>query len=120
MTRKNFRQRPLAIALAATLAIGAANVLALDVDVRTPPGGGFAVHDSSGALVRLFVDGTSGAVTIPFLTGAATQANPVCFQTATGLLGQCLSGSIGATGATGATGAAGATGATGATGAAGA
>src|SRR5215467_658909 len=120
MKTGHFRKRPLAMALATVMALSSQRLLAADVDVRTPPGGGFAVHDNGGTLLRLFVDGGSGAVTIPFLVGAAAQPSPVCFQTGTGLLGTCASGGAGATGATGATGAGGAAGPTGSAGAAGA
>ena len=113
MNTRRFRRRPLAIALAAVMALSSQRLLAADVEIRMPVGGGFSVRDNGGTLLRLLVD-SSGAVTIPFLVTAATQPSAVCFQTGTGLLGQCVTGSFaGATGATGATGAAGATGATG-------
>ena len=85
MNGKHFRRRPLAIALAATLAFSSANALAADVEIRTPAGGGFAVRDSTGSLLRLFLDGSTGALSIPFLTTAAVQPNPICFQNGTGL-----------------------------------
>jgi hypothetical protein len=87
MNTGHFRKRPLAIALAASLAFGYSHVLAADVEIRTPAGGGFAVRDSTGSLLRMFLDGSSGALTIPFLTTAAAQPNPICFQNGTGLLG---------------------------------
>ena len=110
-----FARRPLTVALALALATSGQQLRAADVDIRTPAGGNFAVHDSTGALLRLLVNGTNGEVTIPFLTTAPVQPNLVCFQNGTGLLGQCAAGGFGATGATGATGAIGATGAMGAT-----
>jgi len=94
MRTNRFKQRPLAIALAATLAFGGVTAYAADVEVRTPSGGGFAVRDTSGTLLRLFVDGITGEVTVPFLTSAPQQPNVVCFQTSTGMLGQCAPGSI--------------------------
>ncbi len=93
MRTKRFKQRPLAIALAGTLAIGGINAYAADVEVRTPAGGGFAVRDSGGSILRLFVDGATGEVTVPQLVSAPQQPNVVCFQTATGMLGQCAPGS---------------------------
>ncbi len=109
-----FARRPLTVALALALAASGQQLRAADVEIRTPPGGNFAVRDSTGALLRLLVNGTNGEVTIPFLTTAPVQPSLVCFQTGTGLLGQCATGAFGATGATGATGAMGATGVTGA------
>lgn len=113
-------KRPLALAVAMVLAASGAESIAADVEVRTPAGGNFAVRDSSGALLRLLVNGSTGEVTIPFLTGAPQRATPVCFETGTGLLGQCapIAGS-GPTGPTGPTGPAGPTGSAGPTGAAG-
>src|SRR5262245_241240 len=114
MTTHPFKQRPLAIALAATLALGSSRLNAAEVEIRTPPGGNFAVRDSTGAILRLLVNGTTGEVTIPFLTGAPQQSNVVCFQTGTGLLGQCTPGSVtgpqGAQGPQGSQGSAGAQG----------
>jgi hypothetical protein len=66
MRTNRFKQRPLAIALAATLAFGGVKVYAADVEVRTPPGGGFAVRDSTGSLLRLLVNGVTGEVTVPY------------------------------------------------------
>src|SRR5215471_16602483 len=110
MNGRRFRQRPLAIALATSLALGSAKALAVDVEIRTPPGGGFAVRDSAGTLLRLFVNGATGEVTIPFLVAAPQQPNGVCFQNGTGLLGQCPPGSQGPQGPQGAQGAQGAQG----------
>src|SRR6185369_6266908 len=104
MNGKHFRRRPLAIALAATLAFSSANALAADVEIRTPAGGGFAVRDSTGSLLRLFLDGSTGALSIPFLTTAAVQPNPICFQNGTGLVGQCAPGAGGSQGPQGAVG----------------
>lgn len=100
--------------------------LAADVEVSTPPAGGFVVKDNGGS-VRLRVN-TDGSVTIPALPSALQQQQFVCFDAASGLLGSCPAvpggatgpaGPTGATGATGPTGSAGPTGATGATGATG-
>src|SRR6185295_14130032 len=99
-----FARRPLTAALALALAATGQQLLAADVEVRTPPGGNFAVRDSTNTLLRLLVNGTSGEVTIPFLTIAPVQPNLVCFDTVTGILGQCAPGAFGATGAIGATG----------------
>jgi hypothetical protein len=71
------------------------------------PRGNFAVRDSTGSILRLLVNGTTGEVTIPYLTGAPQYTLPVCFQTGTGLWTvrhRCVHGTDGATGATGATG----------------
>ena len=94
MKTNRFRQRPLAIALAATLALGGAKVYAAEVEIRTPAGGGFAVRDSTGSLSRLLVNGATGEVAIPYLQFATQQNNVVCFQLASGLLGQCVPGSL--------------------------
>jgi hypothetical protein len=109
-----FARRPLTAALAFALAASGQQLRAADVEIRTPPGGNFAVRDSTGALLGLLVNGINGEVTVPFLTVAGVQPNLVCFQPGTGLLGQCATVALGPTGATGATGAMGATGATGA------
>ena len=92
-----FAKRPLAAALAFALAASGQQLRAADVEIRTPPGGNFAVRDSTGALLGLLVNGTDGQVTIPFLTTAAVQPSLVCFQPGTGLLGQCATGAFGAT-----------------------
>ena len=112
-----FTRRPLTAALAFALAASGQQLRAADVEIRTPPAGNFAVRDSTGALLRLLVNGTNGSVTIPFLTTAPIQPSLVCFQPGTGLLGQCATGATGGFGATGATGATGPMGVTGATGA---
>ncbi len=117
MKTNRFRQRPLAIALAATLALGGVRVYAADVEIRTPAGGGFAVRDSTGSLSRLLVNGVTGEVAIPNLQFALQQNNVVCFQLASGLLGQCAPGSLtGPQGPQGAQGIAGPQGAQGANG----
>ena len=113
------------IAVATALLLAATTALAADVELQSPPGGSVIVKDSAGT-VRLQVQG-SGAVTIPNLITAPQLNRVTCFDSATGVLGQCLPGALpsGATGATGpmgstgATGAAGTTGLTGATGAVG-
>ena len=99
-----FAKRPLTAALALALAASGQQLRAADVVILTPPGGNFAVRNSTGSLLGLLVDGTNGQVTIPFLTAAPVQASLVCFQPGTGLLGECATGAIGAPGATGATG----------------
>jgi hypothetical protein len=66
----------LAIALAAIMAFNSQRVLAADVEIRMPIGGGFAVRDNGGTLLRLLVD-SSGAMTIPFLVTAAMQPSAV-------------------------------------------
>ena len=122
-----FARRPIAIALAgALLTVGLpAEVLAADVELWAPPGGNVVIKDSSGSLVRLQVNGTTGDVVIPYLPQTTQQTSPLCFNAVTGLLGQCGAlpigppGPTGATGATGDTGLIGATGPTGATGATG-
>ncbi len=103
MKTNRLKRRPLAIALAATLALGGARVQAADVTIKTPPGGGFVLSDSTGALLGLVFNHVNGEISIPYLVVGAQQPNVVCFQTATGLLGQCAPGSL--TGPQGAQGA---------------
>ena len=126
---RGFARKPLVLALAVALAIGASAATAADLDIRAPAGGGVAIKDNAAANTLLRVDGT-GPVTIPNLKSAGQKDQVVCFDSASGQLGQCLPGAlpVGATGATGAPGpkgekgdigATGATGPTGATGATG-
>ena len=107
----------LQIAVATALMLAATTALAADVELQSPPGGSVIVKDSAGT-VRLQVQG-GGAVTIPNLTTAPQLNRVTCFDSATGVLGQCLPGAL-PSGATGAMGPMGATGSTGATGAIGA
>lgn len=59
-----------------------------DVEVTPANGGAFVVLDSSGAPARFRVD-ESGAVTIPGLPTTILEDAPVCYDAATGLLGNC-------------------------------
>ena len=107
------------IAVATALMLAATTALAADVELQSPPGGSVIVKDSGGT-VRLQVQG-SGAVTIPNLTTAPQLNRVTCFDSATGVLGQCLPGALpagttGSTGPMGATGPAGVSGPTGTTG----
>jgi len=76
-------------AVALMLAMLTGSVHAADVEIWTAAGGNFAVKDSTGALVRLLINGSNGDVLLPFLTFAAAQPSAVCFNSGTGLLGQC-------------------------------
>ncbi|MEO6748468.1 MAG: collagen-like protein [Casimicrobiaceae bacterium] len=79
-----------AMAVAALmLAMLTGSARAADVEIWTAAGGNFAVKDSTGALVRLLVNGSNGDVQLPFLASAAAQSSAVCFNSGTGLLGQC-------------------------------
>jgi hypothetical protein len=115
----NCRLQIKAAAAAASLTLGGASVWSNDVSVTPPAGSGFVVKDSSGN-ERLRVQGTTGAVTVPGLSGQAQNSNLICFDGPTGRLGPCASGIGGATGPTGNTGAQGPQGSAGATGAQGA
>ncbi len=115
----NCRLQIKAAAAAASLTLGGASVWSNDVSVTPPAGSGFVVKDSSGN-ERLRVQGTTGAVTVPGLSGQAQNSNLICFDGPTGRLGPCASGVGGATGPTGNTGAQGPQGSAGATGAQGA
>lgn len=106
--------------LIAALVAGALHchaVMAADIVLAPPPNGGFTVTNTDKTQIRLRVDEASGAVTVPGLASAPSQATPVCHGPG-GALGNCA-GVVGATGATGATGVTGPAGATGATGSAG-
>lgn len=120
------RRRSSLLTLAISTALPFTQVSAQDVSITPPSGGGFAVKDSAGNIVRFRVD-ANGNVIVPGLAGAAQQSALVCFNTASGTFGPCAAdigsgatGAAGATGPTGPTGAAGTTGATGPTGATGA
>ncbi|HZX90863.1 MAG TPA: hypothetical protein VFE67_09480, partial [Rudaea sp.] len=77
--RDRFARRPIAVALAgALLATGLpAELLAADVEIWAPPGGNVVIKDSSGSLVRLQVNGTTGDVQIPYLPQATPQTFPL-------------------------------------------
>ncbi len=83
MATNQFRKRPLALALALALVATGNDVIAADVQILTPPGGNFAVRDSASTL-RMLINGTTGEVTIPYLTIGAQYTNPVCFLRGTG------------------------------------
>ena len=115
----NCRLQIKAVAAAASLTLGGASVWSNDVSVTPPAGSGFVIKDSSGN-ERLRVQSTTGAVTVPGLSGQAQNSNLICFDGPTGRLGPCASGVGGATGPTGNTGAQGAQGVAGPAGPAGA
>jgi hypothetical protein len=108
----NCRLQIRAVAAAASLTLGGASVWSNDVSVTPPAGSGFVIKDSSGN-ERLRVQSTTGAVTVPGLSGQTQNSNLICFDGPTGRLGPCASGVGGATGPTGNTGAQGAQGAQG-------
>lgn len=90
------------LAFALTLALPLVlDAQAADTTVQPAAGSGFVVKDSSGANERLRVQ-DSGAVTLPAVPGAATQAQALCIS-AGGLLGPCAASS-GGTSYTAATG----------------
>ena len=68
-------RRPIAVALAgALLAVGfPTEVLAADVELWAPPGGNVVIKDSSGSVLRMLVNGSTGDVQIPYLPGAVPQ-----------------------------------------------
>lgn len=78
---------------AAFLPSPTAVAFAADVTVQPASGSGFVVKDASGANERLRVQ-ENGAISVPGLVSAATQAQAVCAN-ATGVLGLCTSGSGG-------------------------
>ncbi|HEY5365749.1 MAG TPA: hypothetical protein VIL19_04690, partial [Casimicrobiaceae bacterium] len=108
---------PAMAAAALMLAMLTGSVRAADVEIWTAVGGNFAVKDSTGALVRLLVNGSNGDVQLPFLTSAAAQSSAVCFNSGTGLLGQCATFPTGPQGPAGPPGPPGASGPTGSPGA---
>lgn len=146
MNTRTFKCKHLAGAITVALALCSLSATAADIEVQTPAAGNFVVRNStSNVLLQIQ---SAGVVTIPFLTTAGQVDTVLCFDSASGLLGQCAPGAIpaglmgppgppgatgatgpagssgpvgpiGPAGATGATGPAGATGATGATGPAG-
>ncbi len=89
---------------------------AADVETRTPPGGNFTVFDSTGAQLRLLIDGTNGDIQVPRLPTSTPQDNAVCFDAGTGLLGQCSAFPAGPAGPSGPSGPAGTAGGPGAPG----
>lgn len=95
------------------LAAGGAPLVAQSGDIAaTPaPGQGFAVSDASGTLVRLRV-GEDGVVIIPGFPAALQREEYVCFDGASGQLGQCppLMGEVGPPGPAGSVGSQGPTG----------
>jgi len=107
MKTHDFQRRHLASAIAVAFALCSLPASAADVVVQTPSGGNFVIKDST-ANVLMQVLGT-GPVTIPFLTTAAQVDTVVCFDSTSGLLGQCAPAALGG----GAQGPAGPTGATG-------
>lgn len=80
----------LVLVLIATLPF-ASGLHAADTTVQPAAGSGFVVKDGSGANERLRVQ-DSGAITLPALPNAATQAQALCIG-AGGLLGPCATNS---------------------------
>jgi BclB C-terminal domain-containing protein len=119
MKTRGFQCNRLAGAIIAALALCSSSAMAADVEVQTPASGNFVIKNSTSNLL-LQIQGP-GAVTLPFLTTAGQVNTVVCFDSTSGLLGQCAPGAIpaGATGPAGPAGPAGATGPAGPTGAAG-
>lgn len=114
---KLFRLAPLT-ALVLALVMPAA-AMAADIRLTPPPGGGMVVTDSTGAQVRLRVDG-SGAIAMPGLADTSAPYQVLCMGNA-GALGTCPAGAVvGPVGPTGPTGPAGPVGPVGAAGAPGA
>jgi len=121
MSTHAYRRKRLAVAVAMALALASPLAArAADVEIRTPPAGNFTVRDSAGSVLLLQILGT-GPVTIPWLTGAGQVDRVLCFDSASGLLGQCLPNALpaGPSGPTGPAGVAGPPGPTGPTGPAG-
>ncbi|MEO8847856.1 MAG: collagen-like protein [Casimicrobiaceae bacterium] len=108
---------PMLVAL--MLAFASVGAHAGDVEMWTAPGGNFSIKDSTGAIVLMLVNGTTGDVMIPLLPTAGTQANAVCVNSATGLLGQCATVPTGPPGPAGPPGSQGIPGTTGSAGPAG-
>lgn len=109
-------------AVIAALAVASANLYAVDLEMKAPPGGRVAIKNADGSLTMLIVDPTTGTVILPTLPGStAASAGVVCFD-ATGALAKCAAivGATGPAGATGPIGPAGPGGPTGLTGATGA
>jgi len=128
MKTHDFQRRHLASAIAVAFALCSLPASAADVVVQTPSGGNFVIKNST-ANVLMQVQGT-GPVTIPFLTTAGQVNTVLCFDSTSGLLGQCSpaalgggpqgpAGPTGATGPSGPTGPAGSAGGAGSTGLAG-
>jgi len=82
---RGFVLRPVPLALAAAMALTtvSVNVPAADVEIWGPPGGGFAVRDSTGAILRLLVD-VNGDVFIPHLPATIVQNSFLCFNATSG------------------------------------
>jgi len=93
MKTHDFQRRHLASAIAVAFALCSLPASAADVVVQTPSGGNFVIKDST-ANVLMQVLGT-GPVTIPFLTTAAQVDTVVCFDSTSGLLGQCAPAALG-------------------------
>lgn len=110
------RTVPIPLALAIHLALSSTAVGAADIEAQLAPGDGFEVNSQNGTVVRLRVN-DDGSVVVPALPGAIGEEQYLCFDTASGQLGRCLTPPVGPTGATGPVGPTGAIGPTGATGA---
>lgn len=84
------RTRSLSFVVAAFLAGSVPAAHAADVTVQPAAGSGFVVKDAGGANERLRVQ-ESGAVSLPSVVGAPTQAQGLCIGAA-GQLGPCTGG----------------------------
>jgi len=112
------RTAPIPLVVAIQLALSATALQAADIEAQLAPGDGFEVNSQNGTVVRLRVN-DDGTVVVPALPGAIGEEQYLCFDTASGQLGRCLTPPVGPTGPTGPAGPQGAIGPTGATGAAG-
>ena len=100
--KDRFARHPIAVALATMmLTVGyAAEAPAADMELWAPPGGNVVIKDSTGSILRMLVNGTTGEVRIPQLPNADFFGTATCFGS-DGTLGRCSMTSIGATGARG-------------------
>ena len=121
---QNFKLRPTRIACAIAVALGLglfAGVHAADMNITAATPDGINIRNGANAITARFTNGQQ--VVIPGLILPTPAFNAaVCYDTATGTLGPCVSvpsGAMGATGMAGATGPAGPIGATGIAGPAG-
>jgi hypothetical protein len=96
VARECLRERAresLPLVLAAALALFGAAATGADLEIRAPAGSGVAIKDGTAANTLLRADG-SGPVTIPNLQTAGQKDRIVCFDSASGQLGQCLTSAL--------------------------
>ena len=85
-----FRLKYVRIAVISALAIASANLYAVDLEIKAPPGGRVAVKNADGSLTTLLIDPTTGTVILPGLPGStAASAGVVCFDAAGALAKWC-------------------------------